>query len=261
MQAPHEAELTKHVKFMRTYLQTVIDDRRDEIDGVPKSRSSPRMSTKRESSKRQSGKRQSTRRESTKRESTKRESTKRESTKRESTKRQSSKRESTSNRESTSSKRHSSKRSSKRVSGSVESSSAAAAAAATTSRGDLLSMYIEYAKATNNPDLASDEGLQDMIINMLVAGRDTTSCLLTHCFNALDKHPYIQDKLVEEFSQVFTSSADVTLDAMKGCGYADAVFNETLRTTPPVCMIMFSDFHAVLLWNCLLLFSLLTCAS
>jgi cytochrome P450 len=201
-QSPEEAELAEHIKFMRDFLQPIIEDRRHEINGTTKSRSSRRMS----------------RRQSSKRETSKREASKRESTKRQSTKRQSSKRES--------SKRMSSKRvSSKRASVSRDTNS---------TRGDLLSMYIEYANATNNPEMASDKSLQDMIINMLVAGRDTTSCLLTHCFNALDKQPHIQDKLVDEFSQVFATSDEVTFDGIKECNYADAVFNETLRTTPPV---------------------------
>jgi cytochrome P450 len=209
---------------MRDFLQPIIEDRRHEINGTTKSRPSRRMS-----------KRQSSKRETSKRETSKRETSKRESSKRESTKRQSSKRES--------SKRMSSKRvSSKRASVSRDTNS---------TRGDLLSMYIEYANATNNPEMASDKSLQDMIINMLVAGRDTTSCLLTHCFNALDKQPHIQDKLVDEFSQAFASSDEVTLDGIKECNYADAVFNETLRTTPPVsdpilCPYIVGNHHCTL---------------
>jgi DNA mismatch repair ATPase MutL len=209
-QSPEEAELTEHIKFIHDFLKPIIEDRRHEINGTTKSRSSRRTS------KRQSSKSESTTGESTKRQSS--------SSKRESSKSQSSKRESSSRPES--SKRGSSKReSSKRGSSSRDTNS---------TRGDLLSMYIEYANATNNPEMASDKSMLDMIQTMLVAGRDTTSCLLTHCFNALDKQPHIQDKLVEEFSQAFESSDDVTFDGIKDCNYADAVFNETLRTTSPV---------------------------
>ena len=37
--------------------------------------------------------------------------------------------------------------------------------------------------------MLEDEHLFFLVVNFMIAGRDTTSCLLTHTFNLLHHHP------------------------------------------------------------------------
>eukprot|EP01064_Diplonema_japonicum_P029515 TRINITY_DN479_c0_g2_i4.p1 TRINITY_DN479_c0_g2~~TRINITY_DN479_c0_g2_i4.p1 ORF type:complete len:499 (+),score=152.51 TRINITY_DN479_c0_g2_i4:40-1536(+) len=79
--------------------------------------------------------------------------------------------------------------------------------------------------------------LRDMIINVLIAGRDTTGSSLTSCFEYLVQHPEWQDKLAEEAKTCFGGNTQeaLTFDDIEGKSpVAEAVFLEALRLNPPV---------------------------
>jgi cytochrome P450 len=61
-------------------------------------------------------------------------------------------------------------------------------------RADLLSRFLTYGKEHN--EALSDTLLRDIIINFLIAGRDTTAVLLTWSTYELTQHPEWEEKLL-----------------------------------------------------------------
>ena len=124
-------------------------------------------------------------------------------------------------------------------------------------RGDLLSLFIKHANEKGKAHMLTDEYLRDMIINFMIAGRDTTSCLLTNLFKNLATNPGAEERLLREVSCALdgaahqgdaasssgsssssssdAKAAEAIFDAAtKRMPFADACVNETLRMYPPV---------------------------
>eukprot|EP01064_Diplonema_japonicum_P029512 TRINITY_DN479_c0_g2_i11.p1 TRINITY_DN479_c0_g2~~TRINITY_DN479_c0_g2_i11.p1 ORF type:complete len:516 (+),score=149.29 TRINITY_DN479_c0_g2_i11:35-1549(+) len=79
--------------------------------------------------------------------------------------------------------------------------------------------------------------LRDMILNTVIAGRDTTGSALTSCVEYLVQHPEWQDKLAEEAKTCFGGNTQeaLTFDDIEGKSpVAEAVFLEALRLNPSV---------------------------
>lgn len=90
----------------------------------------------------------------------------------------------------------------------------------------------ELAKATRDPI-----ELRSQLLNIFLAGRDTTAGLLGWVFWILARHPEIFHKLrstiLEEFG-TYEDPRDITFSRLKGCTYLQHVLNETLRLYPSV---------------------------
>jgi len=124
---------------------------------------------------------------------------------------------------------------------------------------DILSRFI--ALTEKQPENYSDKYLRDIILNFLIAGRDTTALTLCWFFHLLCKHPDVEKKLrqeshdlvlkenecltIEESISMFSQSLTHTvLDKMH---YLHAALSETLRLYPVVplvrhCPIFFQAF-------------------
>ncbi|KAJ7292238.1 cytochrome P450 [Mycena rebaudengoi] len=76
--------------------------------------------------------------------------------------------------------------------------------------------------------------LRDEILNIVVAGRDTTATLLTFAIYMLAEHPKALAKLRQEILNKVGSTRRPTHDDFKELKYLRAVLNETLRLYPPV---------------------------
>jgi cytochrome P450 len=76
--------------------------------------------------------------------------------------------------------------------------------------------------------------LKDELINLLVAGRDTTMCLLTFSFYMLSEHPDIEKRLRQEIYDIVGQTGRPTYDQMRKMKYMRAFLNEVLRLYPPV---------------------------
>ncbi|KAF8307676.1 cytochrome P450 [Clavulina sp. PMI_390] len=76
--------------------------------------------------------------------------------------------------------------------------------------------------------------IRDSLMNMLIAGRDTTACLLTFATYALSQHSDVLAKLREEILSVIGPTNAPTYDSIRELKYLRAVLNETLRLFPPV---------------------------
>ncbi|KAF8554979.1 cytochrome P450 [Imleria badia] len=76
--------------------------------------------------------------------------------------------------------------------------------------------------------------IRDEILNIMIAGRDTTAGTLTCVIWMLSQHPNVLHKLREEILSVVGSSRNPTRENLREMKYLKAVINETLRLYPPV---------------------------
>lgn len=99
-------------------------------------------------------------------------------------------------------------------------------------RYDLLSLFMSR-KDAEGEDF-SDEYLRDMVLNMILAGRDTTAQSLAWTFYLLAQNPHIQEKAREEVDRVMGADGIPDYDTLKGLEYLHAVVTESLRLYPSV---------------------------
>lgn len=80
--------------------------------------------------------------------------------------------------------------------------------------------------------------LQDEMLSIMLAGRNTTASLLSFLFFELSRNPDMWAKLRAEVHEHFgdgsTNLEDITFESMKRCNYVKWCINETLRMYPAV---------------------------
>jgi len=107
-------------------------------------------------------------------------------------------------------------------------------------RSDLLSLFIKYFKDRNEE--VSDAYLRDVMMNFMIAGRDTTACLLSWFFYLLTIHPDVEQKVLEEVDNVIATASEnsnnknALYEAIVNAKYLHACLSETLRLYPSVPM-------------------------
>ncbi|KAF8164833.1 cytochrome P450 [Crassisporium funariophilum] len=74
--------------------------------------------------------------------------------------------------------------------------------------------------------------LKDELLNLLVAGRDTTACALTYAFYMLAEHPKIADRLRQEIFAKVGPSNRPTYDDMREMKYLRAFINGACPDAP-----------------------------
>lgn len=94
----------------------------------------------------------------------------------------------------------------------------------------------ELVKQTRDPKV-----LQDQLLNIMVAGRDTTAGLLSFTFFELSRHPEVYERLKQEVLVQFGEGspediANISFESLKKCEYLKWVLNEVLRMYPSVPM-------------------------
>ncbi|KAK4371938.1 hypothetical protein RND71_007322 [Anisodus tanguticus] len=115
-------------------------------------------------------------------------------------------------------------------------------------KGDILSRFLQI--PGTNPKY-----LRDIILNFIIAGKDTTATTLSWFIYVLCKYPHVQEKVAQEIKEATTQkedeatditdfSANVSEDALEKMQYLHAALTETLRLYPAVpvdAKICFSD--------------------
>ncbi|ORX96617.1 cytochrome P450 [Basidiobolus meristosporus CBS 931.73] len=104
---------------------------------------------------------------------------------------------------------------------------------------DLLSIYLGVADKVDDIDgitgRDSEKFLRDMVMNIILAGRDTTGQGLSYTLYCLLEHPEVLAKLREEIQSKPRPTVDSDLyDIVAEFPYTHAVFKEALRLYPPV---------------------------
>lgn len=80
----------------------------------------------------------------------------------------------------------------------------------------------------------TDTELRDIVLNFMIAGRDTTACALSWTMYELTKSPEAQEKFRAEFASIIESNEDISYDNVNKLNYAHAVVLEVLRLHPSV---------------------------
>ncbi|KAG0341754.1 hypothetical protein BG000_008178 [Podila horticola] len=94
----------------------------------------------------------------------------------------------------------------------------------------LLDHFLSYQKENN----FSSAYLRDMLLNFLIAGRDTTASLMTWTMWELSQNPEIKEKLVAEIMEQLGPDTVPSYVEIKKLKYQKQVVNEVLRLHPPV---------------------------
>ena len=97
-------------------------------------------------------------------------------------------------------------------------------------RTDLLAHYLRSTDDEGKP--FTDTYLRDMLLNFLLAGRDTTASLLTWLFYCLDGHPDVERRLVEEVERVVGMDTDPTPAQINELRYMKNVRPSPIRLRP-----------------------------
>ncbi|KAJ3214435.1 hypothetical protein HDU67_001675 [Dinochytrium kinnereticum] len=95
---------------------------------------------------------------------------------------------------------------------------------------DLLDLYLEVKVEGES---LTDKQLRDMVLNMMIAGRDTTAQALSWAFYVLWERKDILEKIRQELEMV-TNGQIPTYDEVASLKYGNAVFLEVLRLYPSV---------------------------
>lgn len=100
-------------------------------------------------------------------------------------------------------------------------------------RTDLLALFVKC----EDQERFSTKFLRDVVLNFIIAGRDTTACTLTWMFYILATHPTVQEALCKEIDDKFPRGCSApTLKQVSASEmpYLNGVLYETLRLHPPV---------------------------
>ncbi|KAK4411312.1 cytochrome [Sesamum angolense] len=107
---------------------------------------------------------------------------------------------------------------------------------------DILSRFLVESK--KDPGTMTDQYLRDIILNFMIAGKDTTANTLSWFIYVLCKNPLIQENVAQEVRRVIRSpqnedSVDnfvesITDEALEEMHYLHATLTETLRLYPAV---------------------------
>ncbi|KAK3840784.1 MAG: cytochrome P450 [Linnemannia gamsii] len=99
------------------------------------------------------------------------------------------------------------------------------------SRRDTL---LDHFLSQQDEDGFDNKYLRDMLLNFLLAGRDTTASLLSWTTWKLVQHPEVIEKLHREILEVIGPDRVPGYDDIKKLKYQKQVINEVLRLCPPV---------------------------
>lgn len=100
-------------------------------------------------------------------------------------------------------------------------------------------------EATDSEDQSqmTNQQLRDEVVNMLIAGHETTANALTWTWHQLIKHPEIFQKVREEINSVVTGDTP-QFDDLSKLTYTQAVFEESMRLYPPFWRISRKNINA-----------------
>ena len=107
-------------------------------------------------------------------------------------------------------------------------------------------------ESKEDPENMNDQYLRDIILNFMIAGKDTSANTLSWFFYMLCKNPVVQEKVAQEIRDVIGGEAnyeasmddfienitDVALEQMQ---YLHATLTETLRLFPAVPVVSFEQ--------------------
>ncbi|OVA01106.1 Cytochrome P450 [Macleaya cordata] len=113
------------------------------------------------------------------------------------------------------------------------------------SRSDLLTMFMRLKDDEGN--MLSDKFLRDICVNLIIAGRDSSSVALSWFFWLLDQNPTVEKQILQEICGIIAERAPYSDEELskssvehfrpeevKKMGYLQAAISEALRLYPSV---------------------------
>eukprot|EP00928_Gymnodinium_smaydae_P039106 TRINITY_DN26798_c0_g1_i1.p1 TRINITY_DN26798_c0_g1~~TRINITY_DN26798_c0_g1_i1.p1 ORF type:complete len:576 (-),score=112.56 TRINITY_DN26798_c0_g1_i1:212-1810(-) len=100
-------------------------------------------------------------------------------------------------------------------------------------RSDLLALFMKSTDPNTGRPF-SDEALRDIVLNFLIAGRDTTASTLTWLFYELSINPEVQEKLAREVTEALPKGTPLSFEKVMRLPYLNGAIYEALRLHPPV---------------------------
>jgi cytochrome P450 len=101
--------------------------------------------------------------------------------------------------------------------------------------GDLLSMLLSARDEVTGEGM-SEKQLRDEVMNLLIAGNETTAVALSWTWHLLHRHPEAERKLHEELGKVLGDRTP-TFGDLPDLTYARMLFKEAMRLYPPAWII------------------------
>ncbi|KAI5480060.1 cytochrome P450 monooxygenase [Pseudohyphozyma bogoriensis] len=99
-------------------------------------------------------------------------------------------------------------------------------------RRDLLALFMDYKDESGAP--LTREQLRDTIVNLLIAGRDTTAQCLSWSFFRLIHKPSLLEPIMGEINEVVPGATSVDYDNLRHLHQMQALLTETLRLHPSI---------------------------
>uniref|UniRef100_A0A7S4R836 Cytochrome P450 n=1 Tax=Alexandrium monilatum TaxID=311494 RepID=A0A7S4R836_9DINO len=99
--------------------------------------------------------------------------------------------------------------------------------------GSLVGLFVREMSAAEKADPQMETYLRDLVMNFLIAGRDTTAQCLAWTIFELSQHPEVVGRACEEIKAVL-SKGPLTYASLKELKYLSAVVDEGLRLHPSV---------------------------
>lgn len=101
-------------------------------------------------------------------------------------------------------------------------------------RGDLLSMLLHVQDSDDSQ--ITNQQLRDEVINLLLAGYDTTASTLSWTWMLLSQHPVVEAKLLQELQAVLGGRVPTIVD-LPQLRYTEMIVLEAMRLYPPIWLI------------------------
>ncbi|KAH0745543.1 hypothetical protein KY285_007200 [Solanum tuberosum] len=100
--------------------------------------------------------------------------------------------------------------------------------------GDIIDLLLQLKKEKLTPIDLSLEDIKGILMNVLVAGSDTSASVMIWAMTILIKNPKAMKKVQEEIRNLMGKKNIVNEDDIQNMPYFKAVIKETLRLFPPI---------------------------
>ncbi|KAF1775957.1 Cytochrome P450, conserved site [Phytophthora cactorum] len=111
---------------------------------------------------------------------------------------------------------------------------------------DIVTQTLEHHESCFDPTY-----LRDIVVNFIIAGRDTTAQALSWFFYCLSKNPQVEAKIREEVAaklpKLFNGQCSPSMDEVGELIYVEAALRETLRLYPSVPIVSKEAVHDTVL--------------
>ncbi|OWZ17408.1 Cytochrome P450 [Phytophthora megakarya] len=118
---------------------------------------------------------------------------------------------------------------------------------------DIVSLFLDDLNSSSDADESCFDPtyLRDIVVNFIIAGRDTTAQALSWFFYCLSKNPQVETKIREEIAKtlpkLFKGQCSPSMEDVNELHYVEAALRETLRLYPSVPIVSKQAIHDTVL--------------